>query len=204
MDVRFRSMDVRTTFGHKMDIHRTSGAIWVRWLHKKNKHKCTKQEFLYFEGIVCNPDNNKSPVSVLYELAQKQGIHLDYEVTDDNGHPHEKVFTTKCQFGDLTVEGSGKSKKLSKRNASENMLEKLKYTKPSEYNTDVTIKKITKKKKKKVIKSSLEKFSVDAKNFVTSTWEAVFPSEDDKMVWMVPIMTVKDQRRKQMMDQKAT
>ncbi|KAI4465843.1 hypothetical protein MML48_3g00018154 [Holotrichia oblita] len=29
MDVRFTSMDVRTTFGHKMDIHRTSGAIWV-------------------------------------------------------------------------------------------------------------------------------------------------------------------------------
>lgn len=136
------------------------------------------------EGVVCNPDNNKSPISVLYELAQEKGIHLNFEVTDDNGRPHEKVFTTTCQFGDLTVEGSGKSKKLAKRSASENMLERLKHTAPSEVNTDVTIKKISKKKKKKkVIKSSIEKFSIDAKNFVTSTWDALFSDEDDKMVY---------------------
>ncbi|KRT78839.1 hypothetical protein AMK59_8300 [Oryctes borbonicus] len=133
------------------------------------------------EGVVCNPDNNKSPISVLYELAQEKGTQLNFEVVGESGPAHEKVFITKCEYGDVTIEGSGKSKKLSKRNASENMLEKLKYVTPSVFESDFPAKHISKKKKKKkkLIKSRWEKFSLDAKNFISSTWEAAFPEEDE-------------------------
>ncbi|GJQ82372.1 hypothetical protein Trydic_g439 [Trypoxylus dichotomus] len=133
------------------------------------------------EGVLCNPDNNKSPISALYELAQEKSMQLNFEVVDESGPAHEKVFVTRCQLGDITVEGSGRSKKVSKRNASENMLEKLKYVAPSLYDSDFPAKQVSKKKKKKrkLIKSRWEKFSLDAKSFVTSTWEAAFPDEDE-------------------------
>lgn len=83
------------------------------------------------------------------------------------------------------MEGSGKSKKLSKRNASENMLRELEDVMPSNSNSEFSINEISKKKKKKrkkVIKNKLEKFAIDAKSFISSTWEYAFPDEKQTKV----------------------
>lgn len=117
-------------------------------------------------------------------MAQARGTNLNFEVVDEQGPAHERVFVTKCQYGDLSVEGSGKSKKKSKRNASENMLEKLKESTALDFDSVLVASQMSKKKKKrkqKLIKNAFEKFAVDAKNFVTSSWDYVFPDDKDNV-----------------------
>ncbi|ERL85896.1 hypothetical protein D910_03311 [Dendroctonus ponderosae] len=102
----------------------------------------------------------KSPISLVYEAAQKRNLGVTFEVIDEVGPSHKKIFTTKCVVGDLTVTGEGKSKKESKRVAAENVLTQLmKITEVSGKHVAELprSKKSNKNKKNKVIKTTFDK-----------------------------------------------
>ncbi|XP_076274178.1 maternal effect protein staufen-like [Rhynchophorus ferrugineus] len=102
----------------------------------------------------------KSPISIVYEAAQKRNLAVNFEIIDEFGPAHKKTFTTKCVVGDLEVTGSGKSKKESKRIAAENMLPGLmnipevddKHT-----NSNKSKKSKNKNKKNKIVKTTFDK-----------------------------------------------
>lgn len=68
----------------------------------------------------------KSPVSLVYEEGQKRKMDVEFDVVEERGPNHKKVFVMRCKFGDFVVDAEGKSKKESKRLAAEKMLEKIK------------------------------------------------------------------------------
>nr|CAG4652119.1 EOG090X0C5Y [Triops cancriformis] len=69
---------------------------------------------------------NKSRISLLYEVALKRGLTLDFKVVSETGPPHLRTFVTQCTLGEFMTEGEGSGKKLSKKKAAEKMLEELK------------------------------------------------------------------------------
>ncbi|KAK2708220.1 double-stranded RNA-binding protein Staufen homolog [Artemia franciscana] len=68
----------------------------------------------------------KSPISLVYELAFTHNLNIRFDVISESGPPHRKNFVTKCTVDDLTTEGEGRSKSLSKNRSAKLMLEELK------------------------------------------------------------------------------
>ncbi|CAL8143134.1 unnamed protein product [Orchesella dallaii] len=70
---------------------------------------------------------NKSPISIVHEMAMKRGLTVAFEIVQEAGPPHMKVFTVKCKVGDaLDTTGEGPTKQAGKKAAAELMIAKLK------------------------------------------------------------------------------
>ncbi|CAG9764185.1 unnamed protein product [Ceutorhynchus assimilis] len=125
----------------------------------KNAFSCLEQD------DNCKSNKNrltKSPITLVHEAAQKRNFQVVFDIVDEIGPSHKKLFTAKCSVDDLEATGQGKSKKEAKKNAAENILpslllktsnslEKITNNQPKNNN------KWKKKKKNKVIKNSLDK-----------------------------------------------
>ncbi|XP_026275861.1 double-stranded RNA-binding protein Staufen homolog 2 isoform X1 [Frankliniella occidentalis] len=72
----------------------------------------------------------KSPISLVHEVALRRNLTVKFEVVRVTGPPHMRSFHTVCTVGEFTTEGIGNGKKLSKKRASEKMLEELKKLPP--------------------------------------------------------------------------
>ncbi|OQR79233.1 double-stranded RNA-binding protein Staufen2-like [Tropilaelaps mercedesae] len=71
-------------------------------------------------------DEGKSAISVVYEMALKRNLQVDFEVVSESGPPHMRKYVTRCQVGTVaTTEGCGNGKKLSKKEAAEKMVAEL-------------------------------------------------------------------------------
>ena len=66
--------------------------------------------------------------TVLQEILQKNGnVDIEYEIIDEKGPDHEKVFTAEVMVNDkILATGEGKSKKLAEMQAAQKALENLK------------------------------------------------------------------------------
>ncbi|XP_068160160.1 double-stranded RNA-binding protein Staufen homolog 2 [Antennarius striatus] len=71
-------------------------------------------------------DASKSEISLVYEIALKRNLSVNFEVLKESGPPHMKSFLTRVTVGDFTAEGEGNSKKLSKKRAALSILQELK------------------------------------------------------------------------------
>ncbi|KAI5749348.1 hypothetical protein M8J76_006653 [Diaphorina citri] len=73
---------------------------------------------------VC-PSERKSPVSLVHEMALKRKLAVSFEVVEEKGQPHMRMYYTRCTVGNLVTMGEGNGKKISKGKAAELMLEEL-------------------------------------------------------------------------------
>ncbi|XP_027030131.1 double-stranded RNA-binding protein Staufen homolog 2 isoform X2 [Tachysurus fulvidraco] len=71
-------------------------------------------------------DANKSEISLVYEIALKRNMPVNFEVLKESGPPHMKSFLTRVTVGEFSAEGEGNSKKLSKKRAASSILQELK------------------------------------------------------------------------------
>lgn len=86
----------------------------------------------YDDGIEGNP------VGELQELCMNRRMQPPlYEVSHEEGQPHERRFYMECVVGKQKESGWGKSKKLAKRQAAHKMLKRLQ-EQPAENNIEVT------------------------------------------------------------------
>lgn len=70
---------------------------------------------------------NKSPISIVHEMAMKRTLTVAFDIVQESGPPHMKVFTVKCKVGEeLETEGHGPTKQAAKKASSESMIAKLK------------------------------------------------------------------------------
>ncbi|XP_049605242.1 double-stranded RNA-binding protein Staufen homolog 2 isoform X1 [Syngnathus scovelli] len=74
------------------------------------------------EGV----DASKSEISLVYEIALKRNLTVNFEVLKESGPPHMKSFLTRVTVGEFSAEGEGNSKKLSKKRAALSVLQDLK------------------------------------------------------------------------------
>ncbi|XP_056290677.1 double-stranded RNA-binding protein Staufen homolog 2 [Pseudoliparis swirei] len=72
------------------------------------------------------PDASKSEISLVYEIALKRNLPVNFEVLKESGPPHMKSFLTCVSVGEFSAEGEGNSKKLSKKRAALSILQDLK------------------------------------------------------------------------------
>ncbi|GIY76273.1 hypothetical protein CDAR_557431 [Caerostris darwini] len=98
-------------------------------------------------------DDLKSPISLVHEIALKRSLAVNFEVTRESGPPHMRTFITRCSVGDISTDGEGNGKKVSKKRAAEKMLEELRKL-PSLPPAQQKVKKkpIIKKKNRNLIK----------------------------------------------------
>ncbi|XP_030624618.1 double-stranded RNA-binding protein Staufen homolog 2 isoform X2 [Chanos chanos] len=73
-----------------------------------------------------NSDASKSEISLVYEIALKRNLPVNFEVLKESGPPHMKSFLTRVTVGEFSAEGEGNSKKLSKKRAALAILQDLK------------------------------------------------------------------------------
>lgn len=73
-----------------------------------------------------NSDASKSEISLVYEIALKRNLPVNFEVLKESGPPHMKSFHTRVMVGEFSAEGEGNSKKLSKKRAALSILQELK------------------------------------------------------------------------------
>ncbi|KAI7792844.1 double-stranded RNA-binding protein Staufen-like protein 2 [Triplophysa rosa] len=73
-----------------------------------------------------NSDASKSEISLVYEIALKRNLSVNFEVLKESGPPHMKSFLTRVTVGEFSAEGEGNSKKLSKKRAALSILQELK------------------------------------------------------------------------------
>ncbi|KAK4875107.1 hypothetical protein RN001_011529 [Aquatica leii] len=101
----------------------------------------------------CNELNapTKSAISLVHEIGLKKNFDIIFEVISEKGPPHMREFVTQCRVGEFLTEGEGPSKKKSKRNAAEKMVQELsKFGHLPNTNEVITPKpKLETKKKKK-------------------------------------------------------
>nr|XP_057915758.1 double-stranded RNA-binding protein Staufen homolog 2 [Doryrhamphus excisus] len=71
-------------------------------------------------------DASKSEISLVYEIALKRNLTVNFEVLKESGPPHMKSFLTRVTVGEFSAEGEGNSKKLSKKRAALSILQDLK------------------------------------------------------------------------------
>uniref|UniRef100_A0A665VNX3 Double-stranded RNA-binding protein Staufen homolog 2 n=1 Tax=Echeneis naucrates TaxID=173247 RepID=A0A665VNX3_ECHNA len=71
-------------------------------------------------------DASKSEISLVYEIALKRNLSVNFEVLKESGPPHMKSFLTRVTVGEFSAEGEGNSKKLSKKRAALAILQDLK------------------------------------------------------------------------------
>jgi len=71
-------------------------------------------------------DGAGNPVGRLQELCQKKKWPAPaYELTSEDGMPHERIFVIQITLGKFSADGSGRSKKIAKREAAEKLLKFL-------------------------------------------------------------------------------
>uniref|UniRef100_A0A8C5GUI4 Double-stranded RNA-binding protein Staufen homolog 2 n=1 Tax=Gouania willdenowi TaxID=441366 RepID=A0A8C5GUI4_GOUWI len=70
-------------------------------------------------------DASKSEISLVYEIALKRNLSVNFEVRE-SGPPHMKSFLTRVSVGEFSADGEGNSKKLSKKRAALAILQDLK------------------------------------------------------------------------------
>lgn len=75
-------------------------------------------------------NDNKSPISLVFEIGIKRNLPVDFKVLREEGPAHMRTFITACIVGDLVTEGEGTGKKISKKKAAQKMLEELKKLPP--------------------------------------------------------------------------
>ncbi|XP_035223631.1 RISC-loading complex subunit tarbp2-like isoform X2 [Stegodyphus dumicola] len=121
--------------------HAAAKAVLERLLSKDGEYP---QGFLS-DGVTVNAENlteiisepaavpaaeenvEGNPVGALQELCMKRKWQPPYYETEKaTGLPHEKVFSIMCVVDNHTTSGEGKSKRLAKRQAADNMLKRLK------------------------------------------------------------------------------
>uniref|UniRef100_A0A6P7GWD1 Double-stranded RNA-binding protein Staufen homolog 2-like n=1 Tax=Diabrotica virgifera virgifera TaxID=50390 RepID=A0A6P7GWD1_DIAVI len=139
-----------------------------------------------------NKDYLKSPISKVYEEAEKRKMSIECEVIKESGMSHKKKFKTECRLGDIITEGEGFSKKESKRDAAINMLAKIAELEPlpieeearNFIKNDKKQKNRRKNKKNKLIKTKfdeigmmLDKVGESIKTMTTN----IFGEEDQNM-----------------------
>ncbi|XP_060755932.1 double-stranded RNA-binding protein Staufen homolog 2 isoform X5 [Neoarius graeffei] len=78
------------------------------------------------KGSEEDSDVNKSEISLVYEIALKRNMPVNFEVLKESGPPHMKSFLTRVTVGEFSAEGEGNSKKLSKKRAAFSILQELK------------------------------------------------------------------------------
>ncbi|XP_065368064.1 maternal effect protein staufen [Calliphora vicina] len=69
--------------------------------------------------------DNKSPISLVFEIGIKRNLPVDFKVLREEGPAHMRTFITACIVGDIITEGEGTGKKVSKKKAAQKMLEEL-------------------------------------------------------------------------------
>ncbi|XP_046811378.1 maternal effect protein staufen isoform X3 [Lucilia cuprina] len=69
--------------------------------------------------------DNKSPISLVFEIGIKRNLPVDFKVLREEGPAHMRTFITACIVGDIITEGEGTGKKISKKRAAQKMLEEL-------------------------------------------------------------------------------
>lgn len=85
-------------------------------------------------------DEGKSAISVVYEMALKRNLQVDFEVVGESGPPHMRKYITRCQVGTIaTTEGCGNGKKLSKKEAAEKMVAELRKLTPAPVQTATAV-----------------------------------------------------------------
>lgn len=65
----------------------------------------------------------KSPISKVYELAQKLKTDVSFEIIKQRGKSHNKIFVMQAKLGHIVVTAEGKSKKEAKKAAAELVLD---------------------------------------------------------------------------------
>lgn len=116
----------------------------------------------------------KSPISLVYEIVLKRNLSVGFKVLSEKGPPHMKTFVTQCIVGNITTEGEGNGKKISKKRAAETMLNELRLLPPvsptqtgnaavSVKNAKMTKRKppVIKKKTRNLIKEQTEEDTED-------------------------------------------
>lgn len=73
----------------------------------------------------------KTPMSLINELARHNKIEHSYTLIDEKGPPHEKVFYVKLQLGDEVYEASGPSIKKAQHKAADTALKSTQYLRPT-------------------------------------------------------------------------
>ncbi|KAK3541209.1 hypothetical protein QTP86_016821 [Hemibagrus guttatus] len=88
--------------------------------------ECGKESLEEKKGSEEESDANKSEISLVYEIALKRNMPVNFEVLKESGPPHMKSFLTRVTVGEFSAEGEGNSKKLSKKRAAFSILQELK------------------------------------------------------------------------------
>ena len=68
---------------------------------------------------------DKSPISVVHDMAAKMNRSVQYDVVCQSGPTHMPNFVMRCSVSELTSDGQGNSKKAAKREAAAQMIRKL-------------------------------------------------------------------------------
>ncbi|XP_061401474.1 maternal effect protein staufen [Musca vetustissima] len=76
--------------------------------------------------------DNKSPISMVFEIGIKRNLPVDFKILREDGPAHMRTFTTACIVGQIVTEAEGTGKKISKKKAAQKMLEELKKLPPME------------------------------------------------------------------------
>ncbi|XP_044763076.1 double-stranded RNA-binding protein Staufen homolog 2-like [Coccinella septempunctata] len=101
----------------------------------------------------------KSPISILYEYAQKRRLSLEFNELERSGPAHKLIFEMECTLGPEKISAKGRSKKEAKRIAAEKMIEIIPdLDLPTDLNVDPTSDGTTKLKggKRKASKTLLD------------------------------------------------
>lgn len=70
-------------------------------------------------------DGNKSPISILHEIATKMNCSVKFEVVSGSGPTHLPNFVVRCSVADHSCDGQGNSKKSAKKKAAALMVQLL-------------------------------------------------------------------------------
>ena len=70
-------------------------------------------------------EDEKSEISMVYEIATKRKLPVNFEEVNNTGPAHMKKFTIRCSVGEMIAEGEGPKKKLAKQNAAQKILDEL-------------------------------------------------------------------------------
>lgn len=96
----------------------------------------------------------KSPITKIYELAQKLKLDVSFDIIKEKGRDHKKIFVMECRLGHLSVTAESTKKKEAKKAAAELMLERV-HELPGVPKDDYSVILQTKGKKKKQKKNKV-------------------------------------------------
>ncbi|XP_044255126.1 double-stranded RNA-binding protein Staufen homolog isoform X2 [Tribolium madens] len=136
-------------------------------------HVCSREDSV--EECKKLKDSVKSPIARVHEAAQISNLPVEFNVISESGKSHKKRFITECKLGDFVTEGEGRSKKESKREAAERMLEFLPQLQDN-FNEKGIINGLKNKKKKNKKKNKVKKENVvtlmnSIDSVVSSFWQ---------------------------------